>query len=64
MPQLLSLCPRAQEPQPLSPRATTTEAPTLQNPCSTTREATAMRSPRATTREKPVRQQRPNTARN
>ena len=42
VPQLLSLCSRALEPQLLSPRA--------QSLCSTTREATAMRNPRTATK--------------
>ena len=46
MPQLLSLCSTAWEPQLLSPRATTTDARTPQSPCSAT-----MRNPRITTRE-------------
>ena len=43
VPQLLSLCYGAQEPQLLSPCAATTEARRPESPCSATREATAMR---------------------
>ena len=51
--QLLSLCPRAQEPQLLSPHSTSTEDRVPQSPCSTAREATAIGSPRTTAGELP-----------
>ena len=54
VPQLLSLCSRAQEPQLLSPRATVTEAQVPWGLCSATREATAMKSLHTATREKPL----------
>ena len=43
MPQLLSLCSRAQDPQLLSPSATTTKAHMSWSPCEAWREATSMR---------------------
>ena len=60
--QLLSLCPKAREPQLPSPRAATPEAHVAKSLCSATREATTMRSRLATTREKPVQQRRSSTA--
>ena len=71
VPQLLSLYSGAQEPQLLSPHATTTEAHVSQNLHSTRRKATAMRrnhnEPQSlliTTREMPTQQQRPSTTKN
>ena len=73
MPQLLSLCSRALEPQLLSPRATTTEARVPRAPAPQQREAAAMRSPHIPTKSSPrslqlekarVQQQRPNAAKN
>ena len=72
MPQLLSLCSRACEPQLLSPRATATEAhvPRARAP---QQEATTMRSLQSATKSSPrslqlekarVHQRRPNTAKN
>ena len=50
VPQLLSLCSRARDPQLLSPRATTTEAHTPGAHAPQQREATTMRSPPTTTK--------------
>ena len=44
VPQLLSLCSRAREPQPLTSRAATTEACAPWSPRSAIREAAAMKS--------------------
>ena len=64
MPQLLSLCSKTWEPQPLSlsPQAMTAEAHSPWHPCSATREATATGSLHTTTRDKSAQQQRPRTA--
>ena len=51
VPQLLSLCPRAQELQLLSPRSTTTEPMCVLEFVSAMREATSMRSPHTAPRE-------------
>ena len=53
VPQLLSLCSRAQEPRLLSPRVTTTEAHMPYSPCCATREATSMSSPSTASTEEP-----------
>ena len=53
VPQLLSLCYRAREPQLLSPRATTTEARTPRARALQQREATTMRSPCTTMKSSP-----------
>ena len=53
MPQLLSLCSRAWEPQLLGPRATATEACAPWSLCPVTGEAAAVRSLCTTTREQP-----------
>ena len=50
VPQLLSLCSRAHEPQLLSPRATTTEAQAPRARALQQREATAMRSQHTATK--------------
>ena len=72
MPQLLSLCSRAREPQLLSPRATTTEA-RVPRAYAPQREATTMRSPRTAMKSSPhspqtekahTQQRRPNAAKN
>ena len=62
MPQLLSLCSRAREPQLLSPCAASTKACAPWTPCATVREATTVRSLRTTTGGKLVHQGRPSTA--
>ena len=53
VPQLPSLCSRAQEPQPLNPHAAASEGPHDWTPCSTTRGATAMRNPSTSARDSP-----------
>ena len=53
VPQLLSLCSRAHEPQLLSPHATTTEAHVPRACALQQREATAMRSLRTATKSSP-----------
>ena len=72
VPQLLSLCPRAREPQLLSTRATTTEARTPRTRAPQ-REATAVRRPHTTMKSSPrspqletvrAQQRRPNAAKN
>ena len=54
VPQLLSLCSRAQEPQPLNPHATAPEGPHGWSPCSTTIEAATVRNLSTPTREPPL----------
>ena len=73
VPQLLTLCSRAREPQLLSPGAATTEANAPRARALQQREATAMRSPRTTTKSSPgsaqlekarAQQRRPKAAKN
>ena len=70
-PQLLSLCPRDQEPQLMGPHASTTEVHVPWSLCPAIREATAVRSqriaageqpPLSATREVSMQQRRPSTA--
>ena len=50
--QLLGLCSRVWQPQPLSPRATPAEARGPESLCSSTREAITAKSPCTATRER------------